>query len=110
MPRSELKRLLDSERSRIHALRDAQGEALGLCEFERRLPEIELANFGLVSSAQGKELGSWLLRTALHHEWEMRPRRVWLPTDSWDHPAAVYLYESAGFRIYRIRDEPPADL
>lgn len=110
MPRSELIRLLDSQRSRIYVLRDGDGRALGLCEFERFLPDIELKNFGLAPSAQGRRLGSWLLRTALHQEWELRPGRIWLHTDNWDHPAALRLYESTGFRVYMVRDEPPGDL
>jgi GNAT superfamily N-acetyltransferase len=110
MPRSELIRLLQSQCSQIYILRDRRGQALGLCEFERCLPGIELKNFGLVPSAQGKGLGSWLLRTALHHEWRLQPERIWLHTDNWDHPAAVHLYESAGFRVYMVREEPPGDL
>jgi len=110
MPRSELIRLLGSERSDIYILRDGHGEALGLCEFERCSPDIELKNFGLVPTAQGKGLGSWLLRTALHYEWGLRPTRIWLHTDNWDHPAAIRLYEDAGFRIYMVREEPPGDL
>jgi GNAT superfamily N-acetyltransferase len=110
MSRSELIRLLESEHSQIYVLRDGRGGALGLCEFERCLPEIELKNFGLVTRAQGKGLGSWLLRTALHHEWRLQPSRIWLHTDSWDHPAAVHLYQDTGFRIYMAREEPPGDL
>lgn len=110
MPRSELVSLFESERSQIYVLRDEFGEALGLCEFERCLPDIELKNFGLVSTAQGKGLGSWLLRTALHHEWRAQPGRIWLHTDNWDHPAAIRLYQDAGFRIYGVRDEPPGEL
>jgi ribosomal protein S18 acetylase RimI-like enzyme len=110
MPRAQLKRLLESARSRLYILRDGHGQALGLCEFERSLPEIELKNFGLVPWAQGRGLGSWLLRTALQHEWQLRPRRIWLHTDSWDHPAALRLYERAGFRLYAVREEPAADL
>lgn len=110
MPRSELIRLLESERSQIYVLRERQGQALGLCEFERCLPDIELKNFGLVLEAQGKGLGSWLLHTALHQEWKLQPKRIWLHTDDWDHPAALRLYESAGFRVYRVREEPPGDL
>lgn len=110
MPRADLTRLLDSDRSQIYILRDGRGEALGLCEFERRLPDIELKNFGLVATAQGKGLGSWLLRTALHQEWRAEPSRIWLHTDNWDHPAAVHLYQDAGFRIYMVREEPPGDL
>lgn len=110
IPRSELISLLDSERSQIYVLEDDQARAIGLCEFELRLPDIELKNFGLVAAAQGRGLSSWLLRTALHHEWTRRPARIWLHTDNWDHPAAIHLYESAGFRVYRVREEPPADL
>lgn len=110
MPRSELDRLLESERSQLYILRDGYGEALGLCEFERGLLDVELKNFGLVLTAQGKGLGSWLLRTALYHEWKLQPKRIWLHTDNWDHPAAARLYQSAGFRVYRIREEPPANL
>jgi GNAT superfamily N-acetyltransferase len=64
----------------------------------------------LVAEAQGMGLGSWLLRTALNYEWKLQPRRVWLHTDNWDHPAALRLYESAGFRTYMVREEPPGDL
>jgi GNAT superfamily N-acetyltransferase len=110
MPRDELASLLASERSRVYVLRDALTEPIGLCEFERNLPEIELKNFGLVPSAKGKGLGSFLLRTALHEEWQLHPRRIWLHTDNWDHPAAVRLYESVGFQTYLTRDEPPGDL
>jgi ribosomal protein S18 acetylase RimI-like enzyme len=110
MPQSELTRLLESERSHIYVLRDGQGAELGLCEFELSLPEVELKNFGLIPAAQGRGLGSWLLRTALHDEWRARPSRIWLHTDNWDHPAAVRLYQDAGFRIYTVREEPPGDL
>lgn len=110
MPRSELSLLLESKRSQIYVLRDSHKEALGFCEFERCLPDIELKNFGLVLKAQGRGLGSWLLRTALHHEWRLQPRRIWLHTDTWDHPAALRLYEKAGFRSYMIRMESPQEL
>ncbi len=110
MPRSELTALLASARSQIYVLRDSLAQPIGFCEFERDLPDIELKNFGLVPSAQGKGLGSFLLRTALQREWQLQPRRIWLHTDSWDHPAAIKLYQSAGFQIYLTREEPPGDL
>lgn len=110
IPRSELIGLLDSDRSQIYVLEDGQARVIGLCEFELCLPDIELKNFGLVAAAQGRGLGSWLLRTALHQEWQRGPARIWLHTDNWDHPAAVHLYESAGFRVYMVREESAADL
>ena len=110
MPRAELAEFLGSTRSQIYVLRDALAQPIGLCEFERALPDIELKNFGLVPSAQGKGLGSFLLRTALQREWQLQPRRIWLHTDSWDHPAAIKLYQSAGFQVYLTREEPPGEL
>lgn len=110
MPQGQLRRLLQSAQSRVYVLRDAHGESLGLCEFERARQDVELKNFGLVPRAQGKGLGPWLLLTALHQEWEIHPGRIWLHSDSWDHPAALRIYRRAGFRIFGVRDEPPGDL
>jgi len=111
MPRQELQRLLQSPRSQIYVLQDSSDGTLGLCEFERGdLQEVELKNFGLVPAAYGRGLGPWLLLTALHQEWQLRPKRIWLHTDNWDHPAALPLYEKAGFLIYLVRDEPPGNL
>lgn len=57
MPRSELLVLPESERSQVYILRDGHDQALGFCEFERSLPDIELKNFGLVLTARGRGLG-----------------------------------------------------
>jgi ribosomal protein S18 acetylase RimI-like enzyme len=106
MPEAELAALLEGGSLNIHVLRSGRGHALGFCEFDRRAhPEIELRNFGLIPEAQGRGLGPWLLSVALREEWQSGPRRIWLHTDTWDHPAAIRLYERAGFRIYAVRDE-----
>ena len=111
MPPEELAALLQEERTRIYVLRDAAGSAHGLCEFDRgQFPAIELKNFGLVPQAQGRRLGTWLLRTELHAEWRTGPSRIWLHTDEWDHPAALGVYERAGFRIYMTRSEQSGPL
>lgn len=111
MPAAELAALLGSGRLRLYVLRAADGTALGLCEFDRGgFPEVELKNFGLVPAAQGRGLGRWLLASSLGAEWRERPARIWLHTDSWDHPAAVPLYLAAGFRLYDRRREPVSDL
>jgi GNAT superfamily N-acetyltransferase len=111
MPEVELEALLDGESLHIYVLRDLAGDALGLCEFDRgTFPQIELKNFGLVPEAQGRGLGPWLLATALQGEWRSNPDRIWLHTDNWDHPAALQIYERAGFRVFDVRDEPTAPL
>jgi GNAT superfamily N-acetyltransferase len=58
-----------------------------------------------VPGAQGRGLGPWLLATALHAEWRSNPDRIWLHTDTWDHPAALGVYARAGFQVFDERDE-----
>jgi GNAT superfamily N-acetyltransferase len=111
MPPAELDALLAGGALHLYLLRDLHGEALGFCEFDRTgFPQIELKNFGLVPEAQGRGLGPWLLATALQGEWRTNPDRIWLHTDTWDHPAAVQIYQRAGFRIFDVRDEPAGPL
>ena len=110
MPEAQLEALLDGGSLNIYVLRSVHGDALGFCEFDRgALPEIELKNFGLIPSAQSRGLGPWLLLVALREEWKSCPTRIWLHTDTWDHPAAIRVYQRAGFRVYAVRDEA-ADL
>jgi GNAT superfamily N-acetyltransferase len=111
MPERELDALLHHGCLRIYVLRNDQGEALGFCEFDRdAFPEIELKNFGLVPEARGHGLGPWLLSVALHQEWASSPTRIWLHTDTWDHPSAVHVYQKAGFHVYSVRDEAAGSL
>ena len=111
MPEAELRALLDGGLLSIYVLRNLQGHALGFCEFDlSSFPEIELKNFGLVPGAQGGGLGPWLLMVSLHEAWKSSPTRIWLHTDSWDHPAAIRVYERAGFRVYEVRHEAPGML
>lgn len=111
MPEPQLRALLEGGCLYIYVLRNAQGGALGLCEFDRSaFPEIELKNFGLIPEARGRALGPRLLRGALHEEWVSGSTRIWLHTDTWDHPAAIRIYQQAGFRVYAIRDEAAGPL
>ena len=111
MPKAELEALLSGGSLKIFVVRDPCGDALGFCEFDHSaFPEIELKNFGLVPEARGRGLGPWLLSVALHNEWQSGPTRIWLHTDAWDHPAAVRVYERAGFRLYAVREEAAGPL
>ncbi len=109
MARDDLARLLADPAHHLHLLRLA-GKALGFCEFENvGGADIELVNFGLLAEAQGRRLGPYLLDRALRAVWTQAARRVWLRTDTNDHPRAVATYERAGFRIYDRRVEAFAD-
>jgi len=111
LPRAELEELLGGPRLRIYVLRASSGDALGFCEFDRRaFPDIELTHFGLKPDAQGRRLGPWLLSTALSGEWQSGASRIWLHTDTWDHPAAIPTYQRAGFRVFDVRYELPGPL
>jgi ribosomal protein S18 acetylase RimI-like enzyme len=108
MPERQLRDLLDGDSLHIYVLRNSHGHAIGFCEFDRSaFPEIELKNFGLIPAAQGIGLGPSLLTVALNEEWKLSPKRIWLHTDTWDHPAAIRVYQGAGFHVYDTREEPP---
>jgi ribosomal protein S18 acetylase RimI-like enzyme len=111
MPKAELAALLEGGSLSTYLLRNGHGHALGFCEFDRHaFPQVELKNFGLIPEAQGRGLGPWLLSVALREEWTASPARIWLHTDTWDHPAAIRVYERAGFRVYAVRDEAAGPL
>ena len=106
MPVDELRALLEGDAVRIYLLRNCKDQALGFCEFDHSaFPDIEIKNFGLVPAARGTGLGPWLLAVALSAEWKSQPNRIWLHTDSWDHAAAIRVYERTGFRVYDVRHE-----
>ena len=105
LPVTELDALLRDEATHIYVLR-CDSMASGLAEFERvGSADIEMVNFGLVPAMQGKKLGPFLLDRALRAVWQHGPRRIWLHTDTNDHPKAIGTYERAGFSHYKRQME-----
>lgn len=105
MDAATLDELLAEPSNPVYVLR-AEGSPAGLCEFAGfGGPDVELVHFGLVPEAQGRGLGRYLLDGALRACWALSPKRVWLHTDTNDHPRAVATYERAGFRPYLRRWE-----
>ncbi len=77
------------------------GAPAGYAELDlRREGEIELAYFGLIPDYIGRGLGSYMLDWAVATAWSRRPRRVWVHTCTLDHPAALAVYQKAGFVPY----------
>lgn len=102
---SALDHLLDDPSNPVFVLR-WQGRAAGFCEFAGfGGDDVELVHFGLVPEAQGRGLGRYLLDCALRACWAVSPRRVWLHTDTNDHPRAIATYAKAGFSPYLRRRE-----
>lgn len=105
MPRDDLAILLASPSIWLNVLR-ADGVAVGFCEFNGvGEPVVELAHFGLVEAFQGRGLGPYLLDGSLRAIWTRKLERVWLHTDTNDHPKALSVYLRAGFRIRERRME-----
>lgn len=104
-PAGDLERLLASPSTHIHVLR-VDGEAAGLCEFNGvGQPDVELTHFGLIPAFQGRKLGPFLLDQSLRAVWSLGPQRLWLHTDTFDHPGAQAVYRRAGFTAYAQRME-----
>jgi len=104
---AELAALLNDPRLEVHVLMVA-GVPAGFAELDRRIDgEIELVQFGLMPEFIGQGLGRYFLRWTIDKAWSYNPRRLWLHTDTKDHPAALPNYLKAGFSIYKeeVTDE-----
>jgi len=74
------------------------------------LENLELAYFGLMPEFVGLKLGPYLLRQAIDTAWTHDPGRVWVNTCTLDHPAALGVYQRAGFTPFNqekiVIDDP----
>jgi GNAT superfamily N-acetyltransferase len=85
----------------VHVLH-AGGVPAGYVELDRRVPpDIELAYFGLMPEFIGQKLGPHLLDWAIRTAWSYSPARLWVHTQTLDHPSALPLYRELGFVSYR---------
>ena len=100
-----LRAILDDPAVEVNVLW-VEGVPAGYAEIDRRQwPEVELAYFGLAPSFIGRGLGGHLLSFAIGQVWRQQPSRFWVHSCDLDHPAALGVYQNAGFRIYaRGRD------
>lgn len=105
----ELAAILMDERVEICVLYYG-GTPAGYAELDfRQEGEVELAYFGLIPDYIGLGLGSYLLDWAIDTAWSRNPRRLWVNTCTLDHPAALPIYQKAGFmpcdqETIRIKD------
>jgi GNAT superfamily N-acetyltransferase len=101
MSDEELAAILDDPRNELHVLH-VDGTPAGFAELDRRrADEIELTQFGLMSDFIGQGLGKWFLQWAVDKAWSYGPKRFWLHTCTFDHPAALPNYTKAGFVLYK---------
>ena len=77
------------------------GAPAGYFELDfRSPPSAGLAYFGLIPDFIGRGLGSFLLATAIATAWDRRIERLWVHTNTLDHPRALPLYQKMGFVPY----------
>lgn len=77
------------------------GVPAGYAELDfREKGAVELAYFGLIPGYIGRGLGGYMLDWAIDTAWTRRPGRVWVHTCTLDHPAALAVYQKAGFTAY----------
>ena len=68
---------------------------------------VQIAYFGLLPQFLGAGLGGHLLTFAVERAWQMGAKRVWVHTDTLDHPHALKNYCARGFRVYDQKVETP---
>jgi GNAT superfamily N-acetyltransferase len=101
LPDTALSAIIHDPRDEIHAL-FVEGVPAGFAELDRRSDgEIEIVFFGLMPEFIGQGLGKLFLQWAIDKAWDYTPKRLWLHTDTEDHPAALPLYLSMGFAVYK---------
>jgi ribosomal protein S18 acetylase RimI-like enzyme len=83
-------------------LMSVSGAPAGYFEL-RRDPDggVEIAYFGLLPEFTGRGLGGFMLTEAVRRAWASTSSRVWLHTNTMDHPAALPNYLKRGFTIFR---------
>lgn len=98
MPAQEIYDLINSPGCSISVLY-ADGCPAGFFELDlKHAPnEIEIKYAGLAPNYQGLGLGKWFMATAISAAWARKPERVFLQTNTLDHPAALPLYQKLGF-------------
>jgi GNAT superfamily N-acetyltransferase len=96
-----LSAIIRDPRDEIHVL-FVDGVPAGFIELDRRIEdEIEIVHFGLMPEFIGQGLGKVFLQWATNKAWNYNPKRLWLHTDTEDHPAALPLYLRMGFVVYK---------
>ncbi len=101
MSDAALTAIIHDPRDEIHVLL-AEGVPAGFVELDRRVEgEVEISQFGLTPEFIGQGLGRYFLQWAIDKAWSYGLKRLWLHTDTQDHPAALPNYLKAGFAIYK---------
>ena len=87
------------------------GAPAGYFELRRdRVGGVEIVYFGLLPEYTGRGLGGHLLTIAVEEAWALGGDRVWLHTNTLDHPGALPNYLKRGFRAFHAETYDVGDL
>ncbi len=82
------------------------GQQAGYFELEMQPgANVEIAYLGLLPEFIGKGIGRQLLTAAIERAWQMGAKRVWVHTNTRDHPNALGNYQARGFRIFKEEEK-----
>ena len=65
---------------------------------------VELVYFGLFRHFHGRGLGGHFLTEAVTRAWDLGAKRVWVHTNTLDHPAALPNYLKRGFKVFKTEN------
>lgn len=98
---AELDKTLTGPAVAVHAVTRRDATPVGLLELDFSVAgETQISYFGLVTGMTGRGHGKWLMAHALKLAWQEGTTRVWLHTDTNDHPGALRFYQGQGFKPY----------
>jgi GNAT superfamily N-acetyltransferase len=98
MPDDALSAILANNAVELYAVVDPTGIEVGMLELDfRKLPDCEIAYFGLVPELAGAGHGRWLMAQTMALAWRAGVDCVWVHTCTLDHPSALNFYRAQGF-------------
>ena len=109
MPEAELAAIIGDPSMETRVL-ERDGALLGISQLDRSVPgAVEIAFFGVAEPEIGTGVARWLMERTLELAFAPGVGRVWVHTCTFDHPAAVPFYRSAGFTPYKFAIEVTDD-
>lgn len=104
----QLANIIHDDKVKIFVLY-SRGVPAGFSELDfRKGREANVNLFGLMPEFTGKRLGRYFINWTIEEAWQNDIRRLTINTCTMDHPAALPLYQSAGFVPY-ARQETKVD-
>ena len=106
MPRAQLERALADTATHLRVCRTADGRDEGMLEMAFDVSgACEIKYFGLTEALQGTGAARHLMNHAITTAFDRGVERLWLHTNTIDHPRAMAFYRRTGFRAVEQRIE-----